>query len=108
MNAQSSHALNTGIEFLKILSPFYFFVGTKLISDGALRGSGAMKTFMIATFTDLILRVVLSYILAVPFGITGVWLSWPIGWLAATALSVGFYINLYYPDLFKKRLKKKN
>ena len=108
MNAQSSQALNTGIEFLNILSPFYFFVGTKLISDGALRGSGAMKTFMIATFTDLILRVVLSYILAVPFGITGVWLSWPIGWLAATALSVGFYINLYYPDLFKKRLKKKN
>ena len=74
-----------------------------MIADGALRGSGAMKTFMIATFTDLILRVVLSYVLAVPFGITGVWMSWPIGWLTATALSVIFYINLYYPNVFKRK-----
>lgn len=95
MNSESTKALETGIQFLQILSPFYAFVGTKLVSDGALRGSGAMKTFMIATFTDLILRVVLSYVLAVPFGVTGVWMSWPIGWLVATALSVGFYFNLY-------------
>lgn len=103
MNKNSSKALATGTNFLKILSPFYLFVGTKLIADGALRGSGAMKTFMIATFTDLILRVVLSYVLAVPFGITGVWMSWPIGWLTATALSVIFYINLYYPNVFKRK-----
>ncbi len=102
MDAESSKALETGILYLRILSPFYLFVGTKLITDGALRGSGAMKTFMIATFTDLITRVVLSYILANPFGSTGVWLSWPIGWLIATALSIVFYINLYYPNTFKK------
>lgn len=102
MDSDSVKALNTGIQFLKILSPFYLFVGTKLVTDGALRGSGAMKTFMIATFTDLILRVVLSYILAVPFGITGVWISWPVGWVIATILSLLFYVNLYYPDIFKK------
>jgi len=96
MNSDSHRALEVGSDFLKIVSPFYIFVGVKLISDGALRGSGAMKTFMIATFTDLILRVALSYILAVPFGINGVWISWPVGWIVATALSVVFYINLYY------------
>lgn len=98
MKENSTEAINTGIDFLKILSPFYLFVGTKLVSDGALRGLGAMKTFMIATFTDLILRVVLSYILSVPFGITGVWISWPVGWIAATMLSVGFYIHINYPN----------
>lgn len=96
MNSNSSKACEVGTNFLQIVSPFYVFMGIKLISDGALRGSGAMKTFMISTFTDLILRVILSYILAIPFKCMGVWMSWPVGWLVATALSVGFYYNLYY------------
>ena len=86
-------AMETGVEFLKIVSPFYLVVMTKLIADGVLRGSGCMKQFMIATFTDLILRVILSYILAVPMGAAGIWLSWPIGWSIAAVLSIGFYLQ---------------
>ena len=58
--------------------------------SGALRGKGAMQYFMISTFTDLILRVVLAFVLARPYGSTGIWLSWPIGWLVSTVLSVVF------------------
>ena len=86
-------AMETGVEFLKIVSPFYLVVMTKLIADGVLRGAGCMKQFMIATFTDLILRVILSYILAVPMGAAGIWLSWPIGWSIAAVLSIGFYLQ---------------
>lgn len=91
MQGESQTALESGMMFLKIVSPFYFVVSLKLITDGLLRGSGAMVYFMIATFGDLILRVVLGYILAVPFGTTGIWLSWPIGWTIGTALSLAFY-----------------
>lgn len=86
-----SLAMATGVSFLKIVSPFYFLVSLKLMADGVLRGAGDMKHFMVATFTDLILRVVLSFVLAGPFGTTGIWISWPIGWAVATAMSVGFY-----------------
>lgn len=91
MKERSAVALETGILFLKIVSPFYFIVPIKLVTDGILRGSGAMMYFMISTFTDLILRVVLGYILVIPFGTTGIWLSWPIGWIMGTLLSVLFY-----------------
>lgn len=85
-------ALETGIQFLRIISPFYFVVATKLVSDGILRGAGLMRQFMIATFTDLILRVVLAEILSLTtLGTTGIWISWPIGWTIATVLSVLFY-----------------
>ena len=85
-------ALETGAQFLRIISPFYFIVATKLVSDGILRGAGLMRQFMIATFTDLILRVVLAEILSLtPLGTTGIWISWPIGWTIATVLSVIFY-----------------
>ena len=51
--------METGMEFLKIVSPFYFVISLKLMADGVLRGAGAMKSFMIATFSDLLLRVIL-------------------------------------------------
>ena len=84
-------AMQVGIQFLRILSPFYFVVSAKLVSDGILRGAGQMKPFMIATFTDLILRVVLAKVLSIPFGPLGIWCAWPIGWSISAAMSVFFY-----------------
>ena len=91
MQEESAAALQTGVQFLRIVSPFYFVVSMKLSTDGILRGSGAMKYFMISTFSDLILRVGLGYILAVPLNTTGIWLSWPIGWSIGTAMTLAFY-----------------
>lgn len=87
-----SAAMDVGIMFLKIVAPFYFVISVKLVADGALRGAEAMKYFMISTFTDLILRVILAYILSGWLSSsTGIWLSWPVGWSVATVLSVVFY-----------------
>ena len=87
----SGTAMDVGIEILRILAPFYIVVSAKLVADGVLRGAEMMNKFMIATFTDLVLRVVLAKALSIPFGTTGIWLAWPIGWSVATVLSVIFY-----------------
>lgn len=84
-------ALNTGIVILRVFAPFYFVVSTKLVADGILRGAGLMKKFMIATLTDLLLRVVLAFILPQFFNSLGIWLAWPIGWIIACATSFIFY-----------------
>ena len=93
MNTDGGDAIETGMQFLQIVAPFYFVVSTKLISDGVLRGIGAMKQFMAATFTDLILRVILAIVLSGQFGVAGIWCAWPIGWSISTVMSVIFYIN---------------
>ena len=96
MERDSAAALLTGRQFLWILSPFYFAVSAKLVADGILRGTSAMKQFMAATFTDLILRVVLSFVLSgITNSATGIWCSWPIGWSIATMLSIFFYRKKY-------------
>ena len=87
----SAEAIHTGIMFLRIVSPFYLVISVKLVADGVLRGVGLMRQFMIATFSDLILRVVLSMIFSNSFGSTGIWCSWPLGWTVATIISVCFY-----------------
>ena len=55
VNSGDEAVIDVGISFFRIASPFYLVILWKIISDGVLRGSGAMKEFMIATFTDLIL-----------------------------------------------------
>ena len=85
-------ALQTGINFLRILSPFYFIISMKFVADGILRGAGMMGNFMAATFLDLILRVGLAILLShTSLGETGIWCAWPMGWTIATFLSLMFY-----------------
>lgn len=87
----NQEAAEIGRQFLRIVAPFYCVVATKLITDGVLRGANRMWMFMLATLTDLVIRVVCSALFSKPLGITGVWLSWPVGWVIGTALSVGLY-----------------
>lgn len=91
MENPTGEAMKTGMEFLKIVSPFYFVISLKLLADGLLRGSSAMIGFMFSTFTDLILRVLLAYIFADLFGSTGIWMSWPVGWSISAIISLLFY-----------------
>ncbi len=95
MDEPTDTAVQTGITFLRIVSPFYVIASVKLAADGVLRGAGLMGRFMIATFTDLILRVVLAFVLSGLIGSTGIWTAWPIGWCIATVLSVTFYVKRF-------------
>ena len=94
MNDPQGPAIDTGMLFLHILSPFYFVVSLKLVTDGILRGCGLMGRFMVATFTDLILRVGIAIVLSsTSLGSTGIWMAWPVGWCIGTGLSLVFYFT---------------
>lgn len=89
----NGEAMQSGLIFIRIVSPFYFVVSAKLVADGILRGARMMSKFMAATFTDLVLRVILAFVLSALFGSTGIWSAWPIGWTVAAVLSVAFYFR---------------
>ncbi|MGM9521856.1 MAG: MATE family efflux transporter [Oscillospiraceae bacterium] len=93
MDNGSETALETGKLFLRILSPFYFMVAVKLVADAILRGESKMRQFLISTFTDLILRVVLAFVFSRFLGSLGIWCAWPVGWTVSTAISIVFYVR---------------
>ena len=104
VNSHEQNIIDVGNMFLRIASPFYFIAAIKLAADGLLRGAGLMRAFMTSTFTDLLLRVILAYVFSYAMNSeVGIWLSWPVGWTVAAAISVGFYI--WYS---KKNLKKRS
>ena len=91
LNADSGEAIRAGVEFLRIVSPLYFMISIKLMTDGVIRGSGAMVYFVLATIPDLILQIAFAYLLTPRFGSTGIWMAWPFGWFAASGLTILFY-----------------
>ncbi len=101
LNKTDIAIITEGIAFLKTVAPFYLFISIKLIIDGVLRGSGAINIFMLSTFSDLLIRVMLSYLLSPFFAQQGIWYSWPIGWLLATAISCIFYFTGRYKNNIK-------
>ena len=95
MNAPSVLAVESGLQLLRVVAPFYFVVSVKLAADGVLRGAEMMRAFMVSTLTDLVLRVALAVFLSGGMGTLGVWSAWPIGWCVATGLSLLFYLRKF-------------
>jgi len=93
LNAESDFAMQTGIDFLRIVSPFYFSIAIKQMGDSVLRGAGAMGYFMVATFVGLLLRIIFAYVFEGIFGEIGIWLAWPIGWVLSMVISLAFYFK---------------
>ena len=93
MKEPDAQAVAVGCGFLNIVAPFYFSVTAKLNCDAVLKGAGAVKYFVITTFTDLIIRVVLAYLFADTLGAEGLWWCWPVGWVVSAVLSVVFYVR---------------
>lgn len=90
MKDPNPEAIAVGCGFLTIVAPFYFSVTAKLNCDAILKGAGAVKYFVITTFTDLVLRVVLAYAFK-DLGPESVWWCWPIGWIISAVMSALFY-----------------
>ena len=93
---QGPAIISPGMLFLRILSPFYFcsWCRSSWSHDGILPSCGRDGTFMIATFSDLILRVGIAIVLSsTALGSTGIWMAWPVGWCIGTGLSLVFYFT---------------
>ena len=71
-----------------------------------MRGAGGNLGFTISTFSDLILRVALVFILTGPLGFAGVGWAWAIGWTLGTVVALAFYFNI--PCLKQLRRDKKS
>ena len=94
VSANEINVINTGVEYLSIISIFYMLIGFLFMFYGYFRGIGALKVSLILTIISLGTRVLMAYMLSgVPqIGQRGIWWSVPIGW--ALADSIGFMIYM--------------
>ena len=103
MDDPSEQALESGIRFLRIVSPFYIVISMKLMLDGILRGAKLMKEFMVATFAALFVRVTLVFLLSELLGYVGACFSWPFGYSTGLAFSLVYYLRFMKKQSYQER-----
>ena len=87
-------AIDSGSKYVTIVAPFYLIVNVKVVADDVVRGTGGNLGFTVSTFTDLILRVALVFLLTGPLGFAGVGWAWAIGWTLGMGVALAFYFNI--------------
>ena len=104
-SANIDEILRVGRQFLTIISPFYLIIPVKIVADSILRGGECMSQFLTSTFTDLLLRVAIAYLLTIftPLAEAGIWWSWPIGWVISVVISLAFYFKGNWQNAGKRK-----
>lgn len=82
----SPTAYSTALGYLTYMSHVLVIMGFKHTADGVLRGLGRMKMFMAGNVVNICIRVSFSKIVSRIIGISAVWISNPIGWIASLSM----------------------
>ena len=83
-----------GVQYLRIEGACYIGIGVLFLLYGYYRAVNQPGMSVILTIASLGTRVALAYLLsATPLGVTGIWLSVPIGWALADAVGIGYYLK---------------
>ena len=83
-----------GVHYLRIEGACYIGIGILFLLYGYYRAVNQPQMSVVLTIASLGTRVALAYLLsATPLGVTGIWLSVPIGWALADAIGIGYYLK---------------
>ncbi len=93
VDAGDTVIIEAGVGYLRIEGAFYFGIGLLFLLYGFYRAVKMPGMSVVLTVFSLGTRVALAYALsAVPaLGVTGIWMSVPIGWALADAVGVLYY-----------------
>ena len=86
--------IQAGVHYLHIEGAFYIGIGILFLLYGYYRAVNQPVMSVILTIASLGTRVALAYILSATFmGVTGIWLSVPIGWFLADMIGIIYYLK---------------
>lgn len=93
VKAEEAEIISIGVGYLRTEGACYVGIGILFLLYGLYRSIGKPSISLVLTVISLGLRVALAYILsAIPeFGIMGIWISVPIGWVIADIFGMVLY-----------------
>ena len=87
--------IQAGVHYLRIEGACYIGIGVLFLLYGYYRAVERPAMSVVLTIASLGTRVALAYALsATALGVTGIWLSVPIGWALADGIGIGYYFIL--------------
>lgn len=84
--------VSIGSQYLLIIGPFFVFIGISFILSSAIKGAGdSMFAMLSSVFSLWLVRIPAAYILSKFFGVNGIWMGIPIGWILGLIITYVYY-----------------
>ncbi|MFQ3619601.1 MAG: MATE family efflux transporter [Spirochaetales bacterium] len=84
--------IRIGSQYLRIVAPFHFVFTLMFITNGVIRGAGAvMVPFLTTLLAMWAIRVPAALYFSTVWGVPGLWYSMPTGWIVGTLVSLLYY-----------------
>ncbi len=95
IDATNTDIIEVGVNYLRIEAVFYFGIGLLFLFYGFYRAVNKPGISVVLTVISLGTRVALAYLLSsIPaIGVTGIWVSVPIGWILADIAGALYYFK---------------
>lgn len=77
---KAPESIAIGTQYLKIIGSAYFMAGIMRCYLNIIHGAGDINVSMLTGIIELSVRIIASYALVRPLGVTGLWIAIPISW----------------------------
>lgn len=89
-----TEVVNIGSSYLLIVGLFFVFVYATFMLSSAIKGAGDSMFAMISSVISLwLVRIPFAYLLSNIFGINGIWMAIPVGWIVGALVTTIYYIK---------------
>jgi len=92
---EGTKVVDSGVQYLRIMSFIYLLPGVTNILQGYFRGLGKLKITLNSTFTQIVARVIAAYMMAPYFGLKGIALACLVGWILMMAYELTMFIKTW-------------
>jgi len=92
---EGTKVVDSGVQYLRIMSFLYLLPGVTNILQGFFRGLGKLKITLNSTFTQIVGRVIAAYLMAPYFGLKGIALACLVGWICMMAYELPRFIKIW-------------
>jgi putative MATE family efflux protein len=92
---EGTKVVESGVQYLRIMSFLYLLPGVTNILQGYFRGLGKLKITLNSTFTQIVGRVIAAYVMAPFFGLKGIALACLVGWICMLAYELPRFMAIW-------------
>lgn len=92
---EGAKVVESGVQYLKIMSFIYLLPGVTNILQGYFRGLGKLKITLNSTFTQIVARVISAYLMASYFQLRGIALACLVGWIFMLAYELWVFVKTW-------------
>jgi putative MATE family efflux protein len=92
---EGTKVVESGVQYLKIMSFLYILPALTNILQGYFRGLGKLKITLNSTFTQIVGRVIAAYLIAPYLGLKGIALACFVGWICMLVYELPRFIRMW-------------